>query len=344
MKMTPAIAAIGSLLVFWTSVFLVVILPAATMVETPSDAWRAWTPEEAAGHDLYVRNGCSYCHSQVMGVTDRGMGDSQRISLRGDYVGYRPAILGTERTGPDLSQAGGEHPDDWQAAHFANPRYTRPLSLMPAWEFLGPADIRRLTAYVQSLGGLDANIRVARQLEWKPLAGAAYRAGPDENIRWLHDNVAAPWRAMPNPYPATEASLQHGKKIYQQFCTGCHGSMGDGQGPAAPFMDPPPLNFAELRPRLVEGRYIGGILYYQVMNGITGTAMPYFKRELESEKIWDVSNYVAVDFIGYTDSAIAPRGIPAAYEPNWVNPYKPPATQPAAGPAPSSNAAKEPSP
>jgi len=43
--------------------------------------------------------------------------------------------------------------------------------------------------------------------------------------------------------------------------------------------------------------------------------MPYFKRELESEKIWDVGNYVAVTFIGQSDAAAEPRGIPAAYEP-----------------------------
>ena len=51
------------------------------------------------------------------------------------------------------------------------------------------------------------------------------------------------------------------------------------------------------------------------MNGITGTAMPYFKRELESEKIWDVGNYVAVTFIGESDAGAEPKGIPAAYEP-----------------------------
>jgi mono/diheme cytochrome c family protein len=59
----------------------------------------------------------------------------------------------------------------------------------------------------------------------------------------------------------------------------------------------------------------GGILYYQIMNGITGSAMPYFKKELESEKIWDVGNYVAVYFINQSDANEAPRGIDAAYEP-----------------------------
>ena len=60
------------------------------------------------------------------------------------------------------------------------------------------------------------------------------------------------------------------------------------------------------------------------MNGITGTAMPYFKRALESEKIWDLSNYVAVDFVGYTDAGIEPKGIDVSYENQWVNPYQTP--------------------
>ena len=51
------------------------------------------------------------------------------------------------------------------------------------------------------------------------------------------------------------------------------------------------------------------------MNGITGTAMPYFKRELESEKIWDVVNYIALYFINQTDADTDPKGIDAAYEP-----------------------------
>jgi mono/diheme cytochrome c family protein len=57
------------------------------------------------------------------------------------------------------------------------------------------------------------------------------------------------------------------------------------------------------------------MIYYQIMNGITGTAMPYFKRELESEKIWDVGNYIAKYFINNLDANQEPKGIDAAYEP-----------------------------
>jgi sugar fermentation stimulation protein A len=55
------------------------------------------------------------------------------------------------------------------------------------------------------------------------------------------------------------------------------------------------------------------------MNGISGTAMPYFKRALESAKIWDVTNYVMVTFIGYTDSDLVPGAIDASYENIWHN-------------------------
>jgi mono/diheme cytochrome c family protein len=82
-------------------------------------------------------------------------------------------------------------------------------------------------------------------------------------------------------------------------------------GPAQPFLYPPPLNFTILKGRGISG----GIIYYQIMNGITGTAMPYFKRELESEKIWLVGDYVAVNFINQSDANSEPRGIDAAYEP-----------------------------
>ena len=51
---------------------------------------------------------------------------AERIAQAGDYVNGQPILLGSARTGPDLSQEGGEHPDDWHVAHFTNPRYTRP--------------------------------------------------------------------------------------------------------------------------------------------------------------------------------------------------------------------------
>ena len=231
MKMTPVAVVVGSLLILGAIVFMVVYVPYATYDETPSEIFRERTAEEAAGRKLYIANGCVYCHSQSIRTIDWGMG-AERIAQAGDYVQDQPILLGSQRTGVDLSQEGGEHPDDWHAAHFINPRYTRPLSIMPAFAYLGD-DLETLTRYVQGLGFKQADRRMARQRFWKKEAIAAYEKGIEANAEWLNVTIVPEgWRDIPNPYPTTEAGLARGRKIYQDFCIGCHGPVGDGAGPA----------------------------------------------------------------------------------------------------------------
>ncbi len=309
MQMTPSLILTGGLIIFASVLFIAVLLPWFTAVDQPSDIYRPRTPLEEKGRDLYVNNGCTFCHTQFIRNIDWGIG-AQRIAQPGDYIAEEPHLMGTERTGPDLSEEGGWHPDDWHMAHFTNPRYVRPESIMPAWEFLGQDNIKALIAYKQSLGFKLADYRMERQRHWKQLSTQAYEAGPDENIKWLTSMIPEPWRKVPNPYPTSAETLLRGQRIYEGFCIGCHGPVGDGMGPAQPYLYPPPLNFT-----LLSGREVsGGILYYQIMNGITGTAMPFFKEELESAKIWDVGDYVSVFFIGRSDADTEPKGIDASYE------------------------------
>ncbi len=279
---------------------------------------------EARGRLVYIANGCTYCHSQYVRNQDWGVG-AERIARVGDYYKQAPHLLGSERTGPDLSQEGGEHFGRWHVAHFTNPRYTSPLSLMPRFEYLGKKQISELTAYIQSLGGKDAAARMAVQRKWHARAMAAYKKGPDANIEWLHTRVPETWRAMPTESPVSRASVARGEKIYQDYCLGCHGPVGDGNGPAAKYLMPTPVNFTTLKRHLIDAKYIGGIIYYQVMNGITGTAMPYFKKHLESAKIWDVGNFVEYSFINHTDDQYPNPGIPAAYEGKEAPPTAKPA-------------------
>ncbi|MFK5951808.1 MAG: cbb3-type cytochrome c oxidase subunit II [Desulfobacterium sp.] len=310
MKMTPVAVVTGSLLILIAVVLVVIILPYANTSKTiPSDLFRNRTVAEEKGRALYVSNGCVYCHTQSIRSVDWGLG-AERLAQAGDYLKDYPILLGSQRTGPDLSQEGGEHPDDWHQAHFVNPRFTRPLSIMPPFQFLKQDNIDILIQYTQSLGLKNADLRMERQTLWKNRFVDAYEAGVDENVAWIHENVPKGWREIPTPYAASEAGLARGEKIYQDFCFGCHGPVGDGMGPAQPYLNPPPLNFTILKDRGISG----GIIYYQIMNGITGTAMPYFKRELESEKIWDVGNYIAKYFIGQIDANKEPKGIDAAYE------------------------------
>ena len=310
MRMTPAVVLVGVLLLLGAIALTMVYWPYARQDTTPSEIFRARTAEENAGRAIYIANGCVYCHTQSIRSFDWDQG-AERIAQAGDYVADEPIQLGSQRTGIDLSREGGEHPDDWHAAHFVNPRWTRPSSIMPPFEWLGPERIRLLTRYVQSLGFKDADRRMERQAEWKHKSTEAYEAGPAANVRWLVDHVPEGWHKVPNPYPTSKPALQRGHRIYQYFCIGCHGPIGDGMGPAQPHLYPPPLNFTVLKGREISG----GILYYQIMNGITGTAMPYFKRDLESQKIWEVGDYVAYYFINQSDANTEPRGIDAAWEP-----------------------------
>lgn len=309
MRMTLKLLIFGGMIIFTSVLTVAVLIAWITDPYKPSQTHRSRTVLEEEGRKIYISNGCTFCHTQFIRNIDWDIG-AERVAHSGDYIHDQPHLLGTERTGPDLSQEGGEHPDDWHFAHFTNPRFTRPESIMPSFGFLGKDKIRALIAYKQSLGYKFADFRVERQTYWKGQSVSAYEAGPEQNVNWLHSMVPEPWRNLPNPYPSSSASLARGHRIYQSFCIGCHGPIGDGMGPAQAFLYPPPLNFT-----LLKGRGIsGGILYYQIMNGITGTAMPYFKKDLESEKIWDVGDYVAVTFIGESDAGAAPKGIPAAYE------------------------------
>ena len=314
--MSPRVVGLGTGLLVAGIFLLVVVLPQLTNPEgeQPSSNHRTRTALESEGRDLYITYGCQYCHSQYIRAVDWDLG-AERIAQAGDYVRDTAPQLGSIRNGPDLSQEGGEHSDDWHAAHFFNPRWTRPESIMPPFPYLKGHELDALLGYVQSLGGHMADGRVARQWHWRTPAIDAYQQGVDDNVRWLHSEVPEGWRKVPNPYPLTDASFLRAEALYARNCNGCHGPVGDGQGPAVAFVYPPPLNFTTLRRHGKEGGVTGGMLYYQIMNGITGTAMPYFKRELESEKIWDLSNYVAQQFIGVVDANTEPRGIDAAYEP-----------------------------
>lgn len=330
MRRSETIVILGSIMVVFAATLAVVLWPMHTISPKPSEIWRPIQVQEARGRQIYIANGCTYCHSQYIRPQDWGIG-AERIAKEGDYVDQKPHLLGTERTGPDLSQEGGEHSNDWHLAHFINPRYARPRSLMPQFAYLGDAKLADLTTYMQGLGDRLADGRMAVQKRFRKELLAAYNRGPDANIEYLHSRVPPEWRAMPTQSAITDASVARGEKIYQDYCIGCHGAVGDGNGPAEPYLIPAPLNFTTLRRHLIDGKYIGGILYYQIMNGITGSAMPYFKKDLESAKIWDVGGYLERNFINHEDDAYPSNGIPPSYEGNLARPTTP---RPAPGPIP----------
>ena len=136
-------------LIFLTIIFVTMILPATTFQPEETQATVAYTPAEQRGRDIYRREGCFYCHTQFNRYQDRESGEMVKA---GDYANETPHVLGTERTGPDLSNIGGKYPDQWHHAHHINPRKVKPGSIMPSYSYLPQQDMDDLVAYLQTLG------------------------------------------------------------------------------------------------------------------------------------------------------------------------------------------------
>ena len=96
---------------------------------------------ELAGRDVYVREGCYNCHSQMVRTLRFETERYGHYSLAGESVYDRPFQWGSKRTGPDLARVGGRYSDDWQRAHLVNPRDVVPESNMPGFPWLETAAV-----------------------------------------------------------------------------------------------------------------------------------------------------------------------------------------------------------
>lgn len=99
-------------------------------------AVKPYTPLELEGRDLYIRDGCVGCHSQMIRPLRAETERYGEYSKAGEFVFDRPFLWGSKRTGPDLHRVGGKYPDSWHFLHMREPRSTSPGSLMPAYPWL----------------------------------------------------------------------------------------------------------------------------------------------------------------------------------------------------------------
>ena len=112
---------------------------------------------QLAGRDIYVREGCYNCHSQMVRTLRHETERYGHYSLAGESVYDRPFQWGSKRTGPDLARIGGRYSDDWHRVHLMNPRDVVPVSNMPGYPFLAeeavdPAAVARNMRALQTLG------------------------------------------------------------------------------------------------------------------------------------------------------------------------------------------------
>jgi len=127
------------------------------------------------GRDIYVREGCYLCHSQMIRPFRAETERYGHYSVAGEFVYDRPFQWGSKRTGPDLHRVGGRYSDDWHRVHMVNPRDVVPESIMPGYPWLAEdaldgSDIQTKMEVLRTLGApySDAEIEAApQQLEGK---------------------------------------------------------------------------------------------------------------------------------------------------------------------------------
>ena len=102
---------------------------------------RPYTPLELRGRDIYIREGCYVCHSQMIRPLRDEVERYGHYSLAAESMYDHPFQWGSKRTGPDLARVGGKYSDEWHRAHLVDPRAVVPESVMPPYQFLANTDL-----------------------------------------------------------------------------------------------------------------------------------------------------------------------------------------------------------
>lgn len=123
----------------------------------PVAGLKPYTPVQLEGRDIYIREGCVGCHTQMVRTLRAETARYGHYSVAGEDVYERPFLWGSKRTGPDLARVGARYSDEWHRAHLLNPRSVVPVSNMPAypWLFdnvLDGADVAAKMTVLKGLG------------------------------------------------------------------------------------------------------------------------------------------------------------------------------------------------
>ena len=127
--LTLVVAAVGGLA-------QIVPLAFQTSLTEPVDGLKPYTALQLEGRDIYIREGCNTCHSQMIRPFRWETERYGHYSVAGEFVYDRPFLWGSKRTGPDLHRVGGRYSDEWHRVHLVNPRDVAPQSNMPGYPWL----------------------------------------------------------------------------------------------------------------------------------------------------------------------------------------------------------------
>jgi cytochrome c oxidase cbb3-type subunit 2 len=297
----------GALAIYIVIVLLIAVGPAIDLSQTPPGPdVQPLTPLQAEGRAVFAGNGCGYCHTQQVRPIpeDKVFG---RPSAPGDFTYQTPELLGSERTGPDLTNVGSSKPSDvWQYIHLYDPRAVVPQSIMPNFKFLFrvvdtappgetavsvPAQFAPAHGVVVPTQKAKALVAYLLSLKQTPIPGYSMNGGMGGMTS------AAPSSSPAASVPATSAAAggysydaTKGQSLFTANCSACHQTTGEGipgafpplKGNAAVDGDDPTLHIHTVL-HGASGVTIGGVKYTSVM--------PPFAGQLSDADIADIVNY-----------------------------------------------------
>ena len=154
------------------------------------EGMRPYTPLELTGRDIYIREGCYVCHSQMIRPMRDEVERYGHYSLAAESMYDHPFQWGSKRTGPDLARVGGRYSDEWHVAHLTNPQSVVPESVMPKYGFLLNREIN--TQDLQAKLETHAMVGVPYTSEMIEAAKAdfAAQADPDADSSGLEERYA----------------------------------------------------------------------------------------------------------------------------------------------------------
>ena len=163
---------------------------------------RPYSPLELTGREIYIREGCYVCHSQMIRPMRDEVERYGHYSLAAESMYDHPFQWGSKRTGPDLARVGGRYSDEWHVDHLVNPEAVVPESVMPQYPFLAEKDLKAgdMTAHLKTLIAVgvpytkkdiaQANVDLAAQADPDADAGDLAKRYPKVQIRDYDGNPA----------------------------------------------------------------------------------------------------------------------------------------------------------
>ncbi|MBS9476761.1 cytochrome-c oxidase, cbb3-type subunit II [Ancylobacter radicis] len=143
---------------------------------------RPWTPLELAGRNIYVREGCYNCHSQMVRPLRDEVERYGHYSLAAESMYDRPFQWGSKRTGPDLARVGNKYSDEWQRQHLADPRSVVPGSIMPGYPFLEKTPLKFANIGEDITVNAILGVPYTEEMQASAIADLRLQASPDGDV------------------------------------------------------------------------------------------------------------------------------------------------------------------